>query len=421
MQALFDAVQKGETPGLEAFLEALGPQFPLLLELKNTIQDPIWHAEGNVEIHTGRVLDEIYRLLSDTAAHLNPEERLALVLGAVFHDVAKPITTRRSDLSGQSRIVAPGHAGHGRSYIANKLVATGLSYTLVQQVMALVGYHHHPRKFVRHEAGKGKYWELAEAVNLELLYYLALADIRGRDCDDKAEQLEVVELFKLFAEEHQVWANASPYREWDSYLSEELKNPDLTDLARGNARFDHAKGLITTPEEALARSYKAREGFGELILLCGASGSGKSTWVKRNLPDAKVVSLDDLREQIAGKREDQSMNGQVLQAAKEQIKQRLRQHRQVVWDATNLRRDFRAPLVQLGLDYGALVTLVVFQLPEVELFSNNRQRAHAVPEHILARQLEMLEFPHLNEAHRTIFVGSKGVELARYGFITSGT
>lgn len=417
MHALLQHILQGGRPDLEEFLQ-LGAAFPLLLELEKTPQDPVWHAEGNVRVHTSRVLKEVYRALDDEAEALAPGQKLALVLGAVFHDIAKPVTTREQVFDGIVRIIAPRHPEQGRSHLAYKLMGLGLPHPVVLDVLALVGHHHDPRKLVKSSAAGGRYWQLSSLCNPALLYPLALADIRGREAADHREQLEIVELYRLFAEEHRAWT-PDPYAAWREPLEAELGRGTLADLVMGEARADHAAGLISTPEEALARSYRFRRGFGELVVMCGPSGSGKSTWIAKNLPDHATVSLDELREEIAGRRADQSMNGRVQQAAREQLKAHLREHKKVVWDATNLRHDFRAPILELGRRYGAATTLVVFQAPEAEFFANNRARAHAVPENVLARQLGMLEFPYLSEAHRTVFVGAKGLELQKFGFSSS--
>ena len=112
------------------------------------------------------------------------------------------------------------------------------------------------------------------------------------------------------------------------------------------------------------------------------------------------------------------MNGQVLQAAKERLKAVLRTNGRAVWDATNLRRDFRGVPLRLGFEYGALVTLVVLQLPATLLFTQNASRTRQVPEGVIAGQLDGLEFPYLHEAHRTLLIGAGGRRIANHGFCT---
>ena len=46
-------------PSIDECIYYLGDAFPLLYEFKTTEQDSQWHAEGDVHIHTGMVLNEL--------------------------------------------------------------------------------------------------------------------------------------------------------------------------------------------------------------------------------------------------------------------------------------------------------------------------------------------------------------------------
>lgn len=408
LHPLLEQTLNGATPKLEDFVQAFANIFDLLTRLKDTPQDPIWHTEGDVYIHTEMVLEEIYKSLSDEASHLEQDRRLTLILGALFHDIAKPISSRTEFRDGRERIISPGHADKGRSYIAYKLLELGISPALAREVMALVGHHHDPKKLVKREQPASSYRALARLVDLELVYFLEQADLRGRICPDLEEQLEILELFKLYAEEAGAWKVADPYAEWRTFLRAELA--DLNEVTKefiiANAIRDAEAEVIFTPHEAIARSYQYREGFSNLVVTCAPSGSGKSTWIQKHLPDYQVVSLDELREELSGKRADQSMNGQVLQAAREGLKAHLRKHENVVWDATSLFRTHRSIVLQLGFDYNAFVTLVVFHLPESLIEQRNRQRQYSVSGNVLARQLQNVDFPYLDEAHMVLYIDS---------------
>jgi predicted kinase len=406
LHPLLEQILQGATPSLDDFVAAFASCFDLLTRLKETPQDPIWHAEGDVHLHTEMVLEQVYKLLQNEAEHLDAAQRLTLILGAVFHDIAKPLCSRTEIREGRERITSPGHADKGRSYIAYKLLELGLVPNMARDVMALVGHHHDPKRLVKRSEGAHRYKELARLVDLELVYFLEQADLRGRSCPDLEEQLELLELFKLYAEEAGAWKVTDPYQEWRNFLETELK--DLSDEARAlviaNAVRDAEAGKIFTPHEAVARSYEYRNGFSTLVVTCAPSGSGKSTWLQKNLSDYQVVSLDDLREELSGKRADQSMNGQVLQAAREQLKSHLRKHENVVWDATSLLWTHRSVVLQLGYDYKAFVKLAVFHLPESLIEQRNRQRSHAIPANIFAKQLQNADFPYVTEAHQTLYL-----------------
>ena len=408
----------GATPTIDEFVAGFGDRIPELRNYITTPQDKEWHAEGNVHIHTGMVLEEAYKILATEAVNLDSERRLSLMLGALLHDIAKPSTTKQQEIQGIVRTVAPRHASKGRSYLALKLMNLGLPYSVVETTLGLVGYHHDPKQLVTRDAPPGAYKRLARLADPELLYWLELADIRGRECRDKAEQLNHVEMYWLFAQEYKASERfGTEYRAWREYFNRELadRDRDTRDFIFSNAISRWETGKIFTPESEIARSYTYRDSFPKVVVTFGVSGSGKSTWIAKNLPDYAIISLDNLREQIANSRSDQSQNNKVVRVAKEQLKQQLRQHNKVVWDATNLRRDFRQQVISISRQYGALVTLVVFQCPESIYRDRNKQRRHGIPESVLDRQIQQMEFPELDEGDRYLVVDEMGDTLANYG------
>jgi predicted kinase len=412
-------VLAGATPNIDEFVLQLGDRISLLREYKSTPQDSEWHAEGDVHIHVGMVLDETYKILEREAQHLTKERRLSLILGALLHDIAKPLTTKEQEIQNIVRIVAPRHASKGRSYLAPKLMGLELPYIVVEEILGLVGYHHDPKQLVTQDKIAGNYKRLARLVDPELLYWLELADIRGRECKDKQQQLDYVEMYGLFAKEYQAWHRfGEEYRAWQDYFNRELVDWDSNtrDLIYGNAIANREAGNIFSPEEEIARSYAYRDSYPQVVVTFGISGSGKSTWIAENFPDYNIISLDNLRTKITGDRANQVENNTVLKIAKEQLKNHLRDHHKIVWDATGLKRDFRQQVISVSRNYGALITLVIFHCEEEIYFERNRKRRYSLPEEVLNKQLRSMEFPEFDEAHRVLIINSQGKTLARYGY-----
>jgi predicted kinase len=117
-----------------------------------------------------------------------------------------------------------------------------------------------------------------------------------------------------------------------------------------------------------------------------------------------VISLDDLRAKYGKSRSDQDLNTYLRHVGKEELKEQFRKHGQVVWDATNLRKDFRSILCQLGFDYHALVTIVVSHIPESLIYASNHSRQHNVSNQVVDTQLKSLEWIEDVEAHRVAYV-----------------
>ncbi|ARU54125.1 poly A polymerase-like protein [Oleiphilus messinensis] len=398
------------TPSIDECIEQLGETFPLLLQFKVTEQDPQWHGEGDVHIHTGMVLDELYQLLEGEACHIQGERRQALVLGTLLHDIAKPLTTRRKEVRGTERVIATRHEVMGRSYIAHRLLDLELSREVVDLVMGLVGEHQMPKLLVIKKMERGEYWKLARKAPMDLLYWLEVADMRGRICEDLNEQLDLLEQFRLFCEEYDVWESHKPLELLRRNIDPHLQGlPSRTkDMIFARTMRDFEEGDISTLEEGIARTYYLREGFSEVYVLYGPSGSGKSSWIKQFDPECSVISLDELREELNGGRADQSNIGQILNVARERLKVHLRAKRNVIWDATNLREDFRQRICRIAFDYHAFVTMVVFHKSEQQIFMDNKHRPHPVPEEVLRNQLDQLEWPVPEESHRYWVIDGNG-------------
>lgn len=408
-------------PDIDECIEYLGSQIEWLFNLKSTHQDPEWHAEGNVHIHTNMVLGELYKLLDEEARHIQGDKRQSLILAALLHDVGKTVRTKEIEINGVIRISCPQHESIGRSYLAFKLMGLNLSFDVIWSVLGLVGEHHMPKLLVVKNQADGEYLSLSRRANIELLYWLEVADMQGRTCRDLTSQLEYLEEFKMFAEEYGVWDCPHDLRgEFLSLFKDESKQEK--NYIYSHALYEIEKNLISLPVEAIARSFEHKSNYSNLIVLCGPSGSGKSTWIERSCEDFTLISLDEIREEVNGNRTSQKNRGQILQLAKERLKACLRAKQNVVWDATNLRSDFRKILCDFGRDYKALVTLVVFLLPEEKLFTSNENRDYSVPKEVLLKQLEGFQFPLVGEAHRMCVVSEKGLLLHQTGYFeTCGT
>jgi tRNA nucleotidyltransferase (CCA-adding enzyme) len=161
-------------------LEAVAPE---LAPLATTPQDPEWHPEGDVWTHTLQVVDEAADLLDGLEA--DRPRQLAVMLGALCHDLGKPPTTRLED----RRIRSRGHEEAGlpptESLLDRWNVHTRQGYDVRGQVLALVQYHLAPTHFWNAErrgqlVSAGAFRRLAMKVEPDLLRRLALADTRGR-------------------------------------------------------------------------------------------------------------------------------------------------------------------------------------------------------------------------------------------------
>jgi tRNA nucleotidyltransferase (CCA-adding enzyme) len=180
-------------------LQVIARLLPELLPLVNCPQEPEWHPEGDVWIHTLMVVDQARTRIDD----LPRAGQIAVMLGALCHDLGKPPTTATID----GRIRSLGHEEAGvRPAIAvlDRLNVHAIDGVDVRrEVLGIVANHLQPGAWykVRDQVGDGAFRRLAQKLNLDWLARVAKADCMGRgggfDCTamdwfvDRAQRLGV--------------------------------------------------------------------------------------------------------------------------------------------------------------------------------------------------------------------------------------
>jgi tRNA nucleotidyltransferase (CCA-adding enzyme) len=152
--------------------------FPELQALAGCPQEPEWHPEGDVWVHTLQVIDRARTRVDD----LDRPRRLVVMLGAVCHDFGKPATTAFSD----GRIRSIDHEEQGVAPATAFLDRLNLQsidgYDVRRQVLGIVAQHLKPGMwFKANGVGDGAFRRLAQKVDLELLARVAKSDCLGRE------------------------------------------------------------------------------------------------------------------------------------------------------------------------------------------------------------------------------------------------
>ena len=156
-------------------VQRLWPEFAALVGVP---QEPEWHPEGDVWVHTLMVIDEARQRI----AGLDRGPALAMMLGAITHDFGKPMTTAVID----GRIRSPGHEEAGvapaTSFLDRLNVHSFGGFDVRHAVLGLVAHHLKPSAFKKAQTpvSDGAFRRLAQKVDLELLALLAKADCHGR-------------------------------------------------------------------------------------------------------------------------------------------------------------------------------------------------------------------------------------------------
>ncbi len=123
------------------FLQATGwlAHFPEINALVDCPQDPKWHPEGDVFVHTGHCLDALVE--SDPFKNADRLDRLTLMFGVLCHDFGKPQTTVKRLKQGEPRWVSPRHDQEGMPLSESFLLSIGAPASIIPKVQALVGSH----------------------------------------------------------------------------------------------------------------------------------------------------------------------------------------------------------------------------------------------------------------------------------------
>ncbi|WP_026423232.1 polynucleotide kinase-phosphatase [Actinokineospora inagensis] len=125
-----------------------------------------------------------------------------------------------------------------------------------------------------------------------------------------------------------------------------------------------------------------------LVVLVGASGSGKSTFARRHFKPTQVLSSDFFRGLVSDDENDQGASAAAFDALHFVAGKRLRAGLVTVVDATNTQRGPRAELVRLAREHDVLPVAIVLDLPESVCARRNAQRpdrdfgAHVVHRHV---------------------------------------
>jgi protein phosphatase len=101
-----------------------------------------------------------------------------------------------------------------------------------------------------------------------------------------------------------------------------------------------------------------------LVVLVGASGSGKSTFAPKHFLATEVLSSDRCRALVSDDENDQGATGDAFELLHFIAAKRMAAGRLTVVDATNVKREDRARLVRLAREHHFLPVAIVFDLPE---------------------------------------------------------
>ncbi len=358
--------------------EGLQAQFSWLQAMKGVSQSPIYHAEGDVLIHTHNVVEALTG--AEEWRNLPIQERELLFASTLLHDIGKPACTKRDETG---HISSRGHAQKGELMVRQILwlgeeLAAPLPLVPRECIASMVRFHGLPLQFLYWTKPERAIIAASQRVRMDHIALLAEADVKGRICQDANELLERIALFRELCKEYLCYDGPRQFpNEYSRFLYFQRDERDPNYKAYDDTEF-------------------------EVVLMSGLPGVGKDTWIRQHLPDRPVIALDALRRKLKISAEDDQ--GPVVTAAKEQARELMRKKQSFVWNATNVTRMMRQQLIELFLSYNARVRIVYLDAPFNTILQRNHDRQNSVPEQVIYKLLSKLEVPTSIEAHQVDWI-----------------
>jgi protein phosphatase len=129
-----------------------------------------------------------------------------------------------------------------------------------------------------------------------------------------------------------------------------------------------------------------------LVVLVGASGSGKSTFARKHFKPTEVISSDFCRGLVADDENDQSVSKDAFDVLHYIAGKRLAAGRRTVVDATSVQQDSRRQLIELAKRYDVLPIAIVLDVPEEVCAERNAARTDRaeMPRRVIQRHIREL-------------------------------
>lgn len=351
--------------------------FAFVKDLINCVQGVKYHSEGNVWIHTKMSLECLLDIKE--YQELDEKEKSIVFLAVLLHDIGKPYTTKEEEDQITSKKHSVVGARKSREILWGLNSYLEVSWDVRENVSNLILLHMLPVYFLNKQDPFYSVYASSYVIKNKWLYILSLADSRGRICldeKDKETAEEAIELFSMFCKENGCYENEKSFPSVNAkfrYFFERNGSPDFD-------RFEEDKG--------------------EVIIMSGLSGSGKSYDIKKLYNSLQIIGLDETRGNLDlryGEDEDE-----VLRSAKEQCKELMRKNINFVFNATNLVKDRRSKWIRLFRQYGYKITIHYVEKTLKQTLKQNKNREAVVPESVILERFERIDIPTQLECHNLI-------------------
>ncbi|MDB6166720.1 MAG: cca [Lacunisphaera sp.] len=173
--------------------------FPEIAALDGVPQEPEWHPEGDVLVHTNHCLDALVGL--PTWREGSPVTRRILSFSVLAHDFGKATTTKQAERRGKLRWVSPEHEAAGGPLAEAFLGRMGAPLELIERVRPLVMNHllHHQGAEEYRDTTVRRLARKIEPATIDELIAVMQADHLGRPPLVSPETVRRLEHFRTAA------------------------------------------------------------------------------------------------------------------------------------------------------------------------------------------------------------------------------
>lgn len=376
-----------DTPSDPIAWDALETRFGVFFSaMRETQQNPVYHAEGDVFIHTRNVCGALRDM---PAFHALPALRKTeLFTAALLHDIGKIETTRMENGAWTS----PNHAEVGsrmaRAFLWQEcgMCGTPEKMRFRETVCALIRYHMQPAYLGMRKKTERKAREIAVLGELlpdfswDVLCLLSEADGRGRIAEDSGKDLRILQTCRALTE--QAGCLTGPFAFENAY-----------------AKRAYFSGRNVPTDRTLSDNT-----WGEVILTSGLPGTGKDAWICANVPQLPTVSPDEIRGELHVPPD--KTGDDAIRAAQTRARAYLRKKQPFVWNATSLTKEIRKDLIRMFEQCGARVRIVYLETDLDERRKRIRSGEDAVPQDAAESMLSVLIPPTPDEAQTVEWVAT---------------
>ena len=344
----------------------------LLDECKKTPQNPIYHGEGDVYTHTIMVSNEYEKIKSK----LNTKEQFILETAIILHDIGKTKCTRVED----NEIVSYGHSKISYHITLELLDELNIPFEIKKEIAILILYHGKPIWLHEKTEMEQEYEiiKMSSDCSLKLLYYLVMCDFKGRIASDINDKIDNIEYFKLQAIELDCFDKPFDFK---------------SNIAKYNYMVKRTHHYLDNP----FNNTKSK-----VYMMSGLPGVGKDYYIKHNLKELNVISLDDIRKKLKIKATDNQ--GHVIQHAKDLMKTYLRKGTDFVINSTNTSKLIRNSYINILNDYNAYITIIYIDKKMKTILYQNKNREDEIPEKVINKLFRNIDIPLNCEVHSMKYI-----------------